>query len=118
MSRHQYFLFSLVVIGFSVFNCSHRGPADDKSDQVLRGETIFNRQCASCHSIDKDAIGPALGGITQILKEEWIRRFIKDPGGVIAAGDEHASKMFERYKVVMPPFPSLREDEVSGEKMK
>jgi glucose/arabinose dehydrogenase/mono/diheme cytochrome c family protein len=82
-------------------------------ESVARGEKIFTENCTSCHSFQEDGIGPALGGITAVVQEEWIKKFIKDPKGVIESGDERSAVLFDRYKTFMPSFQHYTEQELS-----
>ena len=71
---------------------------------VARGEVLFTASCGGCHNFKQSAIGPSLGGIVDRVPKEWIRRFIRDPGQVIASGDPRAVKLFAQYKATMPSF--------------
>jgi glucose/arabinose dehydrogenase len=62
--------------------------------------------------LDRDGIGPPLGAVTRILTQAELLRHIRDPAAVIAAGNLRANALFRRYKVVMPPFGSLPEDQL------
>lgn len=62
--------------------------------------------------LDRDGIGPPLGAVTRILTQAELLRHIRDPAAVIAAGNLRANALFRRYKVAMPPFGSLPEDQL------
>lgn len=74
------------------------------SAAIASGEVLFNQDCGSCHTFDKDAIGPRLGGITASASSEWIARFISDPQKMIESGDERSNKLYDRFKTMMPSF--------------
>ncbi len=76
------------------------------------GQTLFAQNCASCHLLTGDAIGPPLGGITSLLSEAELIAQITQPDQVIASGDPRANALFRRYKVVMPSFAMLGETKV------
>jgi glucose/arabinose dehydrogenase/mono/diheme cytochrome c family protein len=82
------------------------------AESVARGEKLFTGNCASCHSMDQDGIGPALGGITSLVSEQWIMNFVRDPKGVIDSNDERASVLYEKYKSVMPGFSQLTDEQL------
>lgn len=48
------------------------------------GEKLFKADCAACHALDKQLVGPALGGVVDRLKTEqsldtdWLHKWIKD----------------------------------------
>lgn len=85
-------------------------PRDEAT--LAQGRTGFTQLCASCHVLDRDGIGPPLGAVTRILTQAELLRHIRDPAAVIAAGNLRANALFRRYKVVMPPFGSLPEDQL------
>ena len=85
-------------------------PRDEAT--LAQGRTGFTQLCASCHVLDRDGIGPPLGAVTRILTQAELLRHIRDPAAVIAAGNLRANALFRRYKVVMPPFESLPEDQL------
>jgi mono/diheme cytochrome c family protein len=76
------------------------------------GQTLFAQNCASCHLLTGDAIGPPLGGITSQLSDAELLTQITQPDQVIASGDPRANALFRRYKVVMPSFAMLGETKI------
>ena len=76
------------------------------------GQALFAQNCASCHLLAGDAIGPPLGGITSLLSEAELLTQITQPDQVIASGDSRANALFRRYKVVMPSFAMLGETKI------
>lgn len=55
----------------------------EMSADVRAGEEIFNRSCATCHTIGQgDRIGPDLEGIGQRRDHDWLVRWIDDPIGM------------------------------------
>ncbi len=84
------------------------------SVSIATGEKIFNQNCVSCHTFNRDAIGPALGGVTTQMPATWLKNFIKDPKAVIESGDPRAKELLERYKAMMPSFGYYKEDEIDG----
>lgn len=84
------------------------------SAAIAKGEIIFNQNCIACHSMDRDGIGPALGGVTGKVSADWLKNFIKDPKAVIESGDERAKKLYTKYNTIMPSFAYYKEDEIGG----
>lgn len=76
------------------------------SDEKLlaEGERLFNAHCNSCHALEMEGIGPRLGGITSQLSEKDLQTFIRDPAGVIAAGNPRAVALHKRYRQTMPSY--------------
>jgi mono/diheme cytochrome c family protein len=79
-----------------------------------QGESLFQMNCSSCHSFEKNGIGPHLGGITREEPLDWMRSFIKNPAQMIDAGDERAKMVFDRYKTYMPAFAYLEDKEIDA----
>lgn len=78
------------------------------------GKEIYNKLCASCHSLsNKELLGPGFNGLSERRSEEWLIKWIRDSQGLIATGDEEAVKLLEEYNgVPMPGFPQLTDEEI------
>lgn len=74
------------------------------TEAIAAGEALFRQDCSACHTFDKDAIGPRLGGLTAAASPEWIMNFIADPKKMIESGDERSAKLYDRFKIMMPSF--------------
>lgn len=107
-------LFLFCFISCNSGNSSASDSISSDSTTIAKGETIFNQNCSGCHNFRQDAIGPQLSGITAKVSATWIEDFIKDPQQTISSGDQHAKELFAKYKVVMPSFGNLKEDEVNS----
>jgi len=108
---------SIVVCLFS--RCGSDNSADANaiskdSLTIVKGEAIFDQHCSGCHSFRHDGIGPMLSGLTTEVSPDWIHHFIKDPQQQISSGDKRATHLHEKYKVVMPSFAGLKDDEVDA----
>lgn len=67
------------------------------------GETLFNSNCISCHSIGGgNGIGPDLINAATNRDKEWLTQMIKDPKALIDSGDEIANQLVKEYGMVMP----------------
>ena len=84
------------------------------SATISAGEVSFTRYCSGCHNLRQDGIGPKLGGITAEVPVDWIQHFIRDPKKIIESGDKRAEDLIKKYKVAMPSFASLKDDEVNS----
>jgi antitoxin component YwqK of YwqJK toxin-antitoxin module/cytochrome c2 len=79
----------------------------------MTGEQIFMVNCASCHHPFKDATGPAMKGVLTRHSEAWVRKWIKNPAAMIAAGDPEAVATFNQWnKTAMTAFPYMPPKEV------
>ena len=82
-------------------------PRDEAT--LAQGRALFTQFCASCHALDRDGIGPPLGGVTRVSTPAELLRHIRNPAAVIGSGNPRANALFRRSKVVMPPFEALSE---------
>lgn len=78
------------------------------------GAALFAQHCGACHSLVQEGFGPPLGGVTQVLSEERLKAWIREPMKVIESGDPRATALLQRYKVPMPPFAHLKEGEIGN----
>ncbi len=83
------------------------------------GEKLFKADCAACHALDKQLIGPPLGGVVERLKTEqnldtdWLHKWIKNNKELRASGDKYANEVFEKFnQVEMLAFPNLSDQEI------
>jgi len=103
-----------------LFSQCNSGSSSDNSSistdsaTIAAGEASFNNSCSGCHNFRQDGIGPQLGGLTSKVSADWIQHFIKNPQRMISSGDERARKLIEEYKVIMPSFEGLKEDEMNA----
>src|SRR5690606_11171617 len=79
---------------------------------VQKGKTLFLQNCSACHDFRQDGIGPQLGGVTNEVSVEWLQRFIKDPKGIIDAGDERAINLYKQFNSYMPSFAHYEEHDL------
>ncbi|MCI0920879.1 cytochrome c3 family protein [Sphingobacterium rhinopitheci] len=85
------------------------------AQDAKEGAALFKSNCSSCHKIDKKMTGPALAGMSERHSEEWLVKWIKNSGALIAAGDETAIRVFEEYnKVAMPAFTQFSDDQIKS----
>ncbi|MFD1616473.1 c-type cytochrome [Gelatiniphilus marinus] len=85
----------------------------------VKGKSLFNTNCAACHSLDKKMTGPALRNFEQRLANEegldrdWIYAWIKNSAGLIKAGDAYANKIYNEYNgEPMTAFPQLSDKDL------
>lgn len=79
---------------------------------IAKGELVFDLNCSSCHNFKQQGIGPQLGGITTEQSPSWIRKFIHDPKTMVESGDDRAIQLQKKYKVLMPSFAQLKEEQL------
>jgi len=109
---------SLPLIYF--FSSCNSGTSTDKNAisadpaVIAAGKVTFNQYCTGCHNIRRDGIGPKLGGITNDASADWLHRFIKNPQQLISSGDKRATELFKKFKVVMPSFSMLKDEDINA----
>jgi len=82
---------------------------------VEEGKMIFLNRCASCHNVNKVIVGPALAGIADRRKEDWIIHFVHSSQSVIKGGDTTAIALYEKFnKVNMPDHADLTPESIKN----
>jgi mono/diheme cytochrome c family protein len=99
-------------IGFALAIISCNSQPDEAS--LARGKDLFTKHCISCHELQDDGIGPPLGGVTSVVTEQQLVSFIKRPSKYIDSEDVRLSLLKQKYKLVMPPFEWLPEEDISA----
>jgi mono/diheme cytochrome c family protein len=76
------------------------------------GKKLFKANCAACHSVGSNkVVGPGLQGVGEKYDREWLGKWIKNSGELIASGDGDANAIFAEYKKsIMPPQAVSPED--------
>ena len=98
--------FLLLIFSFS----SHSQELD-----INKGKSLFNANCAACHKLNKNLIGPALAGVSEKYEKEWLYTWIKNSSAMIKSGDERAVAIWEEYnKAAMNAFPQLSNNDIDN----
>lgn len=75
------------------------------------GKDLFDKQCASCHTIGGgDSGGPDLKGVSAARQEEWLVRVIVEPDKLTAAKDPVQAELVKKYGYEMPVLGISRDD--------
>ena len=61
------------------------------------GAELFANNCASCHKVHQDLVGPALKGVEERRDQAWLLKWIRNSQAVIASGDPYAVKLYEKW---------------------
>ncbi len=108
-SSRLFVLLTLAFTFFSIFTLFAQ-EAD-----VQAGKKLFNANCASCHKLNKKAVGPALKGVSAKYDREWLYSWIKNSSAMIKDGDPQALAVWEEYnKVAMNAFPMLSNADIDN----
>tara|TARA_B100001109_G_scaffold170770_1_gene139469 strand:- start:664 stop:1917 length:1254 start_codon:yes stop_codon:yes gene_type:complete len=98
---------------FLVFSFSFNAYSQDVD--IAKGKSLFNANCAACHKLNKNLIGPALAGVSAKYEKEWLYSWIKNSSAMIKAGDERAVAIWEEYnKAAMNAFPQLSDTDIDN----
>ena len=99
-------IFLIFFISFS----AHSQEAD-----ISKGKSLFNANCAACHKLNKNLIGPALAGVSEKYEKDWLYSWIKNSAAMIKSGDERAVAIWEEYnKAAMNAFPQLSNEDIDN----
>lgn len=99
------------------FTSSLFAQIDASTGDAAAGEALFKANCAACHKLYKKATGPALYDVVQKYQEdyEWLGKWIRNSGALIATGDARANAIYEEYnKTVMNSFEGLTDADISN----
>ena len=84
------------------------------------GEKLFKANCTACHALDKQLVGPALGGVVDRLKkdqnldEAWLHKWIKNNKALRESGDKYANEVYAKFnKTEMTVFENLSDQDIS-----
>lgn len=81
---------------------------------AAHGKELFDNNCASCHNIHRVMVGPALKGILERRKMNWIVKWVQNPAKMVASKDPYAMKLAKEYQSagIMTSFTALRKKDI------
>jgi len=85
------------------------------SAAAAQGKELFMSNCASCHAVKKDLVGPALAGV----QDRWpnkklLYKYIRNSEAVIKE-NSYAKELWLKWnKTVMTAFPNLKDAEIAA----
>ena len=89
--------------------------AHSQDVDISKGKSLFNANCAACHKLNKNLIGPALAGVSEKYEREWLYSWIKNSSAMIKSGDERAVAIWEEWnKAAMNAFPQLSNEDIDN----
>jgi mono/diheme cytochrome c family protein len=86
------------------------GPVD--TALASHGREIFDTKCAVCHKFEERYVGPALAGVTERRKPEWIMNMMLNPDEMIKQ-DPQAKALFAEYLTPMA-FQNVTEEDAKA----
>ena len=97
-------LSSLAFLFFFTLNLSAQGDAKN-------GKKLFNSNCAACHKLDKDLVGPAITKTFNTRENAWLKAWIKD-NAAFQKIDADAKEAAEFSPTSMTAFPQFSDQEI------
>jgi cytochrome c2 len=83
----------LLLAGLAILGFSAHAQGD-----ATKGEALFKANCTSCHAIDHQVIGPALGTtVTEETDDKWLYKWVENNQALIAAKDQKALKIYNQF---------------------
>ncbi|MGM0579228.1 MAG: c-type cytochrome [Bacteroidota bacterium] len=80
---------------------------------VANGERLFVANCANCHEVCDQKLGPPLTDIMKKRPIPWLVNFIQNSSKVVNSGDKYAQHLYDAYnQMEMPSFTELDEKDV------
>ncbi len=102
----------VIILGymFAAMNSAFAGTAVVSPD---KGKMIFSERCTSCHTVNKQLVGPALAKVDEKHTIDWIVNFVHSPKALIQKNDKQAVALFNEFnQVVMPDHKDLTTDDI------
>ena len=82
--------------------------------EVAAGDALFKGNCAQCHAVNEQVVGPALAGISKRRPLSWILPWVKNSSKVVASGDDYAVALFTKYNKQQMPSFDLSDKEIES----
>lgn len=85
------------------------------SQDLEKGKVVFTTNCAGCHNMEKNVVGPALQDVIEKQGRDWTEKWILNSTELIGTGDVHANEVFNEYnKMAMPAFNYLPKEDFTN----
>jgi mono/diheme cytochrome c family protein len=82
--------------------------------EIMAGDALFKGNCAQCHAVNEQVVGPALAGITKRRPGRWILAWVKNSSKMVASGDEYAVALVTKYNQQQMPSFALSDQEIAS----
>ena len=106
-------LFGFATSSFALIGESKTG-LEVKEETINAGKKLFIAKCKACHNLDRKLIGPALNGVQDKYKMDWLFSWIRNSQKLIDSGDPLAVKAGEFSSTAMTSFNDLSDEELSS----
>jgi mono/diheme cytochrome c family protein len=81
---------------------------------IAGGDALFKGNCAQCHAVNEQVVGPALAGIRQRRPISWLIPWVKNSSKVVASGDDYAVALFNKFNKQQMPSFALSDKEITA----
>lgn len=104
-----------------LFSCGQSQNTSSENGNVSatpadHGKELFMSNCAQCHSLNQDKMGPKLSGVLGRWNSDTAQliTFIKNSQQVIGSNSSaYATKLFHTWsEAAMPAFPNLKDQDI------
>ena len=101
----------LLITGFAILGLSAHAQGD-----ATKGEALFKANCTTCHKVESQLVGPALGPlVTSDTDDKWLTKWIQNNQALIAAKDPKALKIYNQFNQQgMTVFGSFTDGDVAN----
>jgi len=91
-------------------------PSTQYTNMIKEGRLLFQQNCQTCHSLDRNLTGPSLRGFAD--RQPWRNRqnvynWIHNPASFMAK-DDYTQNLKQRYGVIMQAFPELTNQSIDA----
>ena len=90
-------------------------PTTKKTVVHKEGQNLFQANCQTCHSLDKNLTGPALRDVE--MRGPWsdrknLLKWVKNPAAMVST-NPYTKELFQQYNgQIMPTFPQLSDKQI------
>lgn len=109
--------FLSTVIALIAFTSAKHKPSTANYSTIVQadGKQLFMANCGACHHATRNLTGPAFYGVRSRWKDKkLLYAYVRNSTEVIKK-DKYAKELFEKWnKVVMTPFPKLKDAEIDA----
>ena len=86
------------------------------STKFSNGKALFIQNCATCHSLTRDLVGPALAGVAdRVPDKQLLHEWIKDNEKILKSKNPYFIQLYSKYnKTSMNKFPNLSDEDIDA----
>ncbi len=81
---------------------------------IAAGDALFKNNCAQCHAVNEQVVGPALGGITKRRPIAWLIPWVRNSSKVVAGGDDYAVALYNKFNEQQMPSFALSDKKITS----